>query len=149
MTGWTALTLAVVENALPTDMATLYASWVGANPLKAGRLAELVAEALATFRSAVASNPAGEVDTDPDTVPVSGFRHALNHVIFNLGMEMGIEFAPDVFQLQTRADLWLRMVQDGAITPAGAAGGGGTPSYAAPDSGGELECEGGRILWLG
>lgn len=129
MAAWTELTAAVVTNALPTDMRNLYASWVDANPAKASRLAELVAEMRATFRQAVASNSQCELDVDPNTVPTTGFRHALNGVIFNLGMEMGVQFAPEVYTLITRADIWLRMVQNGGIKPVGVMVGGGTPSY--------------------
>jgi len=61
----------------------------GFKPSKANRLREIVAETVAIFREAVAANPACEVDPNPDVVPTTGFRHALNYVIFNLGMEMG------------------------------------------------------------
>ncbi len=127
--AWTELTVAVVENALPTDMATLYAAWLEANPGKAGRLAELVSEAVATFRQAVAADPLNQLDAATDTVPSTGFRHALNWVIFNLGMEMGVQFAPEVYQLTTRGDIWLRMVQAGTIKPVDTTAGDGTPSY--------------------
>ena len=139
MAAWTELTAAVVTNALPTDMATLYASWLEANPAKASRLAELVAEMRETFRQAVAGNPQCEVDADPNTVPTTGFRHALNSVIFSLGMEMGVQFAPEVYTLITRADIWLRMVQNGGINPVDVMAGGGTPSYRVPD---------GEEMWL-
>ena len=129
---WTELTAAVVLNALPTDMATLYASWVDANAGKAGRLAELVAEVLGSFREAVAVNPLNVLDENPNTVPTTGFRHALNLVIFNLGMEMGTQFAPEVYGLNVQANIWLRMVQDGSI-PVDTAAGEGTPSYQPPE----------------
>ena len=132
MGAWTELTLAVVQNALPTDMATLYATWVDANAGKANRLSELVAEIRTTYREAVAANPANELDPDTDKVPAMGFRHALNSVIFNLGMEMGVQFAPEVYSLITRADIWLRMVQNGQIRVDSIAGQ-GTPSYSVPE----------------
>ena len=133
MDGWIQFSVDSVRNALPSDMATLYGTWVDANPAKANRLSELVAEMLQTFRAAVATNPANTVDVNPDTIPVTGFRHALNSVIFNLGMEMGVQFAPEVYALTTRADIWLRMVQDGGI-PVGTAGNTGTPSYRIPEA---------------
>jgi hypothetical protein len=132
MGAWTELSVAAVTEALPTDMGALYRSWVDANPGKAGRLGQLVAETVATFREAVAANPACVLNDEPDTVPTAGFRHALNSVIFNLGMEMGVQFAPEVYTLTTRADIWLRMVASGTINPVDA-GGGGTPSYAPPE----------------
>ena len=133
MGAWTELSVDVVRNALPTDMGNLYASWVDANAAKANRLTELVAETREMFRQAVAGNPVCTVDTDPNTVPTTGFRHALNTVIFNLGMEMGVQFAPEVYTLITRADIWLRMVQNGGINPVDTSAGGGTPTYRIPD----------------
>ena len=133
MGAWTQLTADVVRNALPTDMATLYGSWVDANPGKANRLAELVAEVVATYREAVAVNPLNVMDSATDTVPTTGFRHALNTVIFNLGMEMGVQFDPSVYTLTTRADIWLRMVQSGSVAPVPSAAGEGTPSFVAPE----------------
>jgi hypothetical protein len=128
MAQWTAMTEAVVLNAMPTDMAGLYATWIAANPSKATRLVELVAETVAVFRDAVACNPANEFDEDETKIPMSGFRHALNEITFNLGMEMGVEFPGEVYNLITRAEIWLRGVQSGSI-PVGNIGANATPSY--------------------
>jgi hypothetical protein len=128
--GWTEFTVAVVENAFPTDLGTLYATWIDANPGKASRLSEVVAEVRTTFRQAVATNPANEVDEDADKIPSTGFRHALNSVLFSISMEMGVELSPLVFGLITRADVWLRMVQNGMIPIR--SGDTGTASYERP-----------------
>ena len=130
MGDWTELTVATVTNALPTDMATLYATWIDVNPGKVTRLGELVAETVSIYRAAVASNPSNELDVALNTVPTTGFRHALNQIMFNLGMEMGVQFAPEVYSLITRADIWLRMVESGTLTPVGVVQ--GTPSYRKP-----------------
>ena len=130
--AWTALTVETVLNAMPSDLKTLYASWVEANPSKANRLGELVDEVRRTFRSAVEANPANQLDVNPETVPVTGFRHAINSVIFNLGMEMGAEFSSAVDGLITRADIWLRMVQNGGI-PIDSAAGEDSPTYRVPE----------------
>jgi len=135
---WTELTVATVMNALPTDMATLYASWIDVNPAKVARLGELVAETVATYRAAVAANPRNELDLALNTVPATGFRHALNQIIFNLGMEMGVQFAPEVYSLITRADIWLRMVESGTLTPVETNEGHGTPSFRRPGDWGLL-----------
>lgn len=127
--AWTELTVAAVQNALPSDLATLYASWVEANPTKATRLGELVAEVRRTFRTAVEANPANVLDDNPETVPTTGFRHAINMVIFNLGMEMGVQLSSEADGLITRADIRLRMVQNGGI-PIDSIAGEGSPSYA-------------------
>lgn len=133
MTTWCPFTLAVVMNALPSDLGQLYTNWITAHPEKANRLAEIVAETRAAFRDAVSANLLNVMDAATDTLPNVGFRHALNVTIFNLGMEMGAQLSPEAYNQVTRADIWLRMVQNGAIPiPCDADLRGGTPSYSAP-----------------
>lgn len=129
MSGWKELTVQTVLNALPTDMGNLYRSWADANPTKVNRLAEIVAETVTMYREAVAVYPRYVMDPDITMVPVSGFRHALDMVIFNLGMEMGVQFAPEVYSLITQANVWLRMVQTGRIRAVDTIGDGGTPRF--------------------
>lgn len=121
--------MASVLNALPTDLATLYAKWIDANPAKANRLSELVDEQVAAFRAAVATQPDCVLDVAENTVPTTGYRHALTLVIFSLGMEMGVQFAAEVYTLVARADIWLRMVQTGSLHPLAFDGSLGKPSY--------------------
>jgi hypothetical protein len=128
---WTALTPAVVTNAMPTDLATLYAQWLETNPSKSGRLAEIVTEVVATFRSCVESNAKNTMDNEDDTVPTSGFRHALHEAIFHLGMEMGVAFSDQVAQLKNESEIWLRQVQSGTIAPVGLRE--GTPTFTLPE----------------
>ena len=130
MSGWAELKIETVLNALPTDMGNLYRSWVDANPEKANRLAEIVAETVTMFREAIAVYPWYVLDPDTTKVPASGLRHALNMVTFNLGMEMGVQFAPEVYNLITQANVWLRMVQTGKIRAVDTtSAGNGTPLY--------------------
>ena len=129
MSGWKELTSETVLNALPTDMGNLYRSWVDANPTKVNRLAEIVAETVNMFREVVEVYPWYVMDPDLTKVPVSGFRHALDMIIFNLGMEMGVQFAPEVYSLITQANVWLRMVQTGKIRAVDTIGDGGTPRF--------------------
>ena len=103
-----------------------------ANPEKSDRLAELTAETVAIYRDAVAANPANELDEDDTKIPMVAYQHVLNTILFNLGMEMGLEFASEVYSLIARADIWLRGVQAGSI-PVGNVAGDASPSYTAPD----------------
>ena len=84
MTTWTPFTTDVVENAMPTALDQTFKTWIAANPGKANRLAELVDETRRTFRDAISTNPRSLVDSETDTVPTVGFRHALNMLFFNL-----------------------------------------------------------------
>jgi hypothetical protein len=130
MTTWTPFTLSVVLHALPSDMEQLRQNWVTAHPEKANRLAEIVEETRRAFRDAVTANRANIVDPMPDTVPTIGFRHALNLAIYNLGMEMGAQMAADADNVVTRAEIWLRMVENGGIPiSVDPELRGGTPSY--------------------
>lgn len=113
-------------------MAVLYATWVDANPAKATRLSAIVASVLQRFRAVVETAPGVVMDEDPDTVPTTGFEYAVDLAIFRLGMEMGVQFAPEVSGVMNRADVWLRMVASGstrALPVAGVAEVAGTPSY--------------------
>ena len=144
MDGWTRFDLAAVQAAMPTDMAVLYATWVDANPAKATRLSAIVAGVLRRFRAVVETAPDVVMDEDPDTVPTTGFEYAVDMAIFRLGMEMGVQFAPEVSGIMTRIDVWLRMVASGstrALPVAGVEETAGTPRYAGRDAGE-------RAIWL-
>ncbi len=131
MSGWTELTVAKVEAGLPTDMGALYLTWVEGNPSKGSRLAEIVAETVVSFREAVNTQQGVVMDENPTMIPTTGYRHAFNLSVFNLGMEMGVQFAPEVYSLFVQANIWLRMVQTGKLRPVGweTAVAVGTPSY--------------------
>ncbi len=130
MSGWTELTVAKVEAGLPTDMGALYLAWLEGNPSKSTRLAEIVAETVVSFREAVNTQRGVVIDEDPTMIPATGYRHAFNLVVFSLGMEMGVEFAPAVYTLNVQANIWLRMVQTGKMRPvAWGLTAAGTPSY--------------------
>jgi hypothetical protein len=131
MDAWTDFSLAKVLEALPSDVKTFYASWVELYPDKSGRLEELIGETARLFRMSVASNPENVMDPDEAKIPVTGYQHALNTLLFNLMMETGAEMVPEVYTLMTRADIWLRLVQRGSVTPSPATGSlsGGSPSY--------------------
>jgi hypothetical protein len=133
MDGWTDFTTARVLEALPSDVKAFYDGWVEAHPEKSGRLEELVSETAQLFRMAVASNPENSLDPDESKIPVTGYNHALNTLLFSLMMETGAEMVPEVYQLMTRADIWLRLVQRGSVTPSPGAAGTGSPSYGVAD----------------
>jgi hypothetical protein len=126
---WTALTITQVEEAMPTELGPLYATWIAAHPEKVGRLGELTEEAVGVCRAAVAAGSINALNPDSTKIPVSGFRHMLNMIFFNLGMEMGIDFEPEVHRVMTRADIWLRGVQLGSINVAGEESTVPSPSY--------------------
>ena len=112
-------------------MEALYLVWVEGNPSKASRLAEIVAETVVSFREAVNTQQGVVMDENPTMIPATGYRHAFNLAVFNLGMEMGVQFAPEVYSLFVQANIWLRMVQTGKLRPVACetAAAVGSPSY--------------------
>lgn len=133
MDGWVTFDLAVVKNAMPSDIDNLRRTWEESNPGKAARLEELTAEMRGLVRGACKAREGTVMDPDLSTIPINGFRHAMNLVVFHLGMEMGVQFAPAVFTLFTSANVWLRLVAAGTVNPVPAAAAeseaGGTPWY--------------------
>ncbi len=136
--AWTVFSVARVLEALPSDVRAHYQQWLVTYPDKSGRLEALVEQVQQLFRMAVASNPENWMDPDPERVPVTGYQHALNMLIFNLMMETGAQLVPEVYTLMTRADIWLRLVQRGSVTPSPRAGTMGSPSYVPPENPGVL-----------
>ncbi|MCC5850078.1 MAG: hypothetical protein JJU29_18485 [Verrucomicrobia bacterium] len=136
--AWTDFSAERVQEALPSDVRAHYLQWVNTYPDKEGRLEELVAQTQQLFRMAVASNPENWMDPDPEKIPVTGYQHAFNMMIFHLMMESGAQLVPEVYTLMTRADIWLRLVQRGAVTPSPRIGAMGSPSYVAPENAGVL-----------
>lgn len=142
MDGWVDFTLDTVMEALPSDVKTFYAQWIQTHPEKSGRLEELVSETVSVFRAAVASNADNVLDPVESRIPVTGYRHALNYLIFNLGMESGAQLVPEAYTLMTRADIWLRMVQTRRLSSAPGDAAGGSPSYTPGKESGVLYASG-------
>lgn len=129
MDGWVDFTQEAALKAFPPDLSEHYADWIAAYPAKAGRLAELVAETVAVFRSAVVTSGVVAIDPVANRIPVTGYRHALNYVLFNLRQESGMKMQAEEYSLMTRADIWLRMAQTQRLKPQQADLGGGRPTY--------------------
>ena len=138
MSNWVALTESDVSAAMPTDMAAMYETWITEHPEKEGRLGELTLEVVATCRAAVQSGSPAALDPDETKVPTSGYRHMINTAIFNLGVEMNLEFAQNFYSLVTRADIWLRGVQVGSVVIPAADGSLPSPSYEPPEPAGRV-----------
>jgi hypothetical protein len=109
------VTAATTEGAMPTDFAVAYQAWLVANPTKSGRLAMIVVATVGALRGAVRAQLGYDPDPDDTTVPDQAQYHAENLVFFKLGMEMGLSFEPQVYNLYNQANIWLRMVASGSI----------------------------------
>jgi hypothetical protein len=136
--AWTDFSTDRVLESLPSDVRAHYQHWLMTYPDKSGRLEALVEQTRQLFRMSVASNPENWMNPDTDRIPVTGYQHAMNILIFNLMMETGAQLVPEVYTLMTRADIWLRLVQRGSVTPSPRVGAMGSPSYVTPPNAGEL-----------
>ena len=128
MDGWSPVTVATVSEAMPTDYEVAYKAWLAQYPAKTTRMASIVAATVSAFRSAIRAQIGYDPDSDVTTVPDQALLHAENLVLFRLGMEMGVSFAPQVYSLFDQANIWLRMVASGSIK-IDVGDGGGMPSY--------------------
>ena len=86
MDAWVQLTSAEVLEAIPTDMAALYAQWVDVDPARAVRIVALTEETVAVCRAAVAARYPGLLDPvhfiSPDVadfLPDRLLEHAQSH----------------------------------------------------------------------
>lgn len=127
--NWIALNEAKVLADFPSDLRTVYDAWLVAHPDKAGRLAQITADAVAEFRDAITNNSANHLDTDETKLPESCIRSA-EIIIFNtLANEMGHTPSASDTQAMTRADLFLRQIGYGHFTAKGASAPEPSPSY--------------------
>ena len=114
---WVKLDEAKLLADLPTGMAAPYDAWVLANPAKAGRLAELGAQILAQFRDAIATNPANDLDPDPDKLPAGCIRSAEDLIYVSLRREIPLPVLVADGQAATRAEMFLRQIAYGRYLP--------------------------------
>ena len=135
---WVTLDGSVAAAHLPSDLASAYQSWLSANPDKAGRLDELVANTVAEFRDNIRTNPVNVLDPDPAKIPQSCVRHAESIVFFQLAMEMGVDLDTEGTQSMTRADIFLRQIAYQRFTTTSGDESTPSPAYTVPGTPGVL-----------
>ncbi len=89
--SWIPVDEAYVRDAMPTELASHYETWIWKNPDKSGRLAEIISSVVADFRTGLRSNATVVMDPAGNTLPGRGVRHALTIIFYNLSLEMGFE----------------------------------------------------------
>ncbi|MGA0333584.1 MAG: hypothetical protein ACO3NW_06475 [Kiritimatiellia bacterium] len=128
MSAWVSLTAEKVWDGLPVELQQIYADWIGEYPAKEGRLEALVEENVQLFRAAVEAHPFAVLDPEMDRIPLTGYHHAFYMVWNALALELGASMPSGLDVRVTRADIWLRMVQTGALNPVSSQTG-SIPSY--------------------
>ena len=110
MSGWVTVDEAYVLGAMPTELAGPYSAWIGKEPDKAGRLAEIVRGVVGDFRTGLRSNPTVVLDEGAGTLPERSVRHALNIIYYNLGLEMGLMINFSAQQGYINAEIYVRQL---------------------------------------
>ena len=128
-----------IENILahmPTDVKIRYDAWLADHPEKAGRLFELMDNALHEFRDNLVSVPENVVDPRETWVPQSAVRHLETIVLFTLAMEMGLPIDSAAIGARYSADIFLRQILMGRYTATTEEGGSPTPRFSIPSKNG-------------
>ena len=107
---WILLDEAKVLADFPTDLKPTYDAWLVTNPDKSGRLAEIISEVVAEFRSAIATTPSNVLDANPQKLPENCIRSAEVMIYGTLQNEMGQTPSTADAQAMTRAEIFLRQI---------------------------------------
>ena len=105
---WKELTQAYIESVMPSVLLSSYTSWLVSNPEKEGRLAEIIQQTVAEFRSAIQTNGLPLTDDRPAALPESCVRHAQSTILFELRKEIGVNLTESENIAAVRADVFLR-----------------------------------------
>ena len=108
MVEWIEFGEGYVLGALPSDVGTAYGAWIAAKPDKAGRLAVIVGQVLADFRTGLSANPNVAVDADETKLEIRCVPHALASVVYHLMMEMGLSINMSGMTAFNNAQVYLR-----------------------------------------
>ncbi len=108
MAEWIEFNGAYVLGAMPSDVRTAYNAWIVANPAKAGRLAEMVGQVLADFRTGLSANPNVPMEADAAKLEIRCVPHALSTVVYHLMMEMGLSVNMSGMTAFNNAQVYLR-----------------------------------------
>jgi len=109
------LTSEYMTAVMPSTLLSSYTSWLVSNPDKSGRLAEIIQQTTAEFRSAIQANGLPLTDDRPTALPESCVRHAQSTILFELRKEIGINLTESENIAAVRADVFLRGVWTGTI----------------------------------
>ena len=96
---------------------------------KTGRLAVIVGQVLADFRTGLSANPNMPVDEDETKLEIRCVPHALATVVYNLMMEMGLSVNMSGMTAFNNAQVYLRRLYTSDEVLSGAVS--ATPSYRA------------------
>lgn len=118
---------------MPTDVKVRYEAWLGTNPDRSGRLAEITANTLREFRDNLKSVQANIVDPRETWVPRSAVRHIETIIVFSLAMEMGLPVDSAGQGARYAADIFLRQILMGRYRTTTPEAGEPSPLFSIPN----------------
>lgn len=133
---WVEITVEDVLAHMPTDVKVRYEAWLGTNPDRSGRLAEITANTLREFRDNLKSVQANIVDPRETWVPRSAVRHIETIIVFSLAMEMGLPVDSAGQGARYAADIFLRQILMGRYRTTTPEAGEPSPLFSIPDRSG-------------
>ncbi|NOU36238.1 MAG: hypothetical protein HOO88_05670 [Kiritimatiellaceae bacterium] len=122
------LSVEFVESVMSAPLLAAYRQWLLDNPQKQGRLAAIIQQTAAEFRSAIQANGLPLSDDRATALPESCLRYAQTTILFELKKEIGLTMSESENAAAIRADVFLRGIWTGAI-PATLDGSIASPSY--------------------
>jgi len=125
---WNELTVEHLESVMSSDLLTDYQAWLVSNPAKEGRLAEIIQQTAAEFRSAIRANGLPLSDDTLTALPESCVRHSQTTILFELKKELGQTMSEAENAAAVRSDVFLRGIWMGSI-PVTADPSAQSPSY--------------------
>ncbi len=129
---WIDLTVEYIESVMSADLLSDYQAWLVSHPDKEGRLATIIQQTAAEFRSAIQANGLPLSDDRENALPESCLRHAQTTILFELKKELGQTMSEAENAAAVRADVFLRGIWMGSI-PVTADPQSNSPSYKGTD----------------
>ena len=122
------LSVEFLQSVMNSDLLGDYNQWLIDNPEKEGRLATIIQQTAAEFRSAIQANGLPLSDDRENALPESCLRHAQTTILFELKKELGQTLSEAENAAAVRADVFLRGIWMGSI-PVTADPSAQSPSY--------------------
>jgi hypothetical protein len=122
------LSVEFIQSVMSAALLSDYQAWLVSHPDKDGRLATIIQQTAAEFRSAIQANGLPLSDDRGNALPESCLRHAQTTILFELKKELGQTLSEAENAAAVRADVFLRGIWMGSI-PVTADPAAQSPSY--------------------
>ena len=134
---WITVNLERIVSLMSATRRGQYNNWLDSDPTAEDRAAGQVANIVAEFRSALASNPQNDLDPDISKLPQTCIRYADVVALSAVYQMVGVSFTKAEADSMSKAEIFLRLMYTSRLllTGGGEEEYSGTPSYAPPRGG--------------